>query len=324
MFFTREALEQASAEEVSRYRAQRFAGSGCVADLCCGIGGDMLGLVAHADVLGVDLDPVRLQMAAANARVYGVGDRLRVECADVVTCVLPEGATVWADPSRRVGGRRVFSPSAYQPPLDALLRRVMPAPGAGLKLSPGIDYDALGRLLGVVEHEIEIISVRGEAREAVLWLGTLYSARRRATLLPGGHTMTDHPLPGPIPIAPVGGYLYEPDPAVIRAHLVEHLAARMSAAQIDPQIAYLTSDTFVESPFATAYRVEEVMPFNLKRINQRLRAKEIGELVIKKRGLGIDPEQFRRRLKYGGTGPKTVLILTRVQDTPTALICSPA
>jgi hypothetical protein len=181
----------------------------------------------------------------------------------------------------------------------------------------------LDALLGAREHEVEILSVRGEAREAVLWLGELCTARRRATLLPGGQTLTAHPLPEPVPATPVGRVLYEPDPAVIRAHLVEHLAVAIGATKVDEQIAYLTADTLIETPFATAFAVQESMPFGLKRINRRLRTMEVGELVIKKRGLAVDPEQFRRRLKYGGGQDRIVLVLTRVQDRPTALICRP-
>jgi hypothetical protein len=195
--------------------------------------------------------------------------------------------------------------------------------GAGIKLSPGIDYWELGGLVGNAPYEVEIISVRGEAREAVLWVGELTTTQRRATLLPGGHTLTDHLLPEPVSITPPGNYLYEPDAAVIRAHLVERLAQELGATKIDDQIAYLTSDKLTWTPFATPYRVDETMPFQLKRLNQRLRTLDIGELIIKKRGFPVDPEQFRRRLKYGGGRHKIVLVLTHVLGRPAALLCRP-
>jgi hypothetical protein len=125
-------------------------------------------------------------------------------------------------------------------------------------------------------------------------------------------------------VTPVARYLYEPDAAVIRAHLVEHLAVAIGATKVDEQIAYLTADELIETPFATAYRVKEGIPFGLKRINQYLRTLDVGELVIKKRGLAIDPERFRRQLKYGGEQDRVVLVLTRIRDQPTALICRPA
>lgn len=323
MFFSRQALEQASAEVVARHRARRFERHKAVADLCCGIGGDALALAAQAEVLAVDTALHRLRMAIANARAYGVADRLRAICADVTALPLPAGLPFWADPARRSGERRVFAVEAYRPPLSTLIRLAHGAPGAGVKLSPGVDYKELGALLSERACEVEIVSVRGEAREAVLWLGEFRTANRRATLLPGGHTLTDRPLAEPPPLAPPGRYLYEPDAAVIRAHLVEHLAHDLDAAKLDDQIAYLTADALVETPFATAYCVDEVMPFNLKRLNRRLQELDIGELIVKKRGFPADPEQFRRRLKYGGGERRVVLVLTRVQDRPLALLCRP-
>ncbi|MBN1642522.1 MAG: SAM-dependent methyltransferase [Anaerolineae bacterium] len=325
MFFTREALEQASAEVVSRRRAARYARYGAVADLCCGIGGDALALAARGDVLAVDLDPLRLRMARANAGAYDLGDRIDARCADVTAYAPPAGRALWADPSRRAGGKRIYALSAYKPALPALLSLAARAPGAGIKLSPGVDYRELERIVGGIPHEVELISVDGEAREAVLWLGELRTARRRATLLPAGHTLTgDDPDPE-ADIAPgVGDYLYEPDAAVIRAHLVRTLAAQIGARQIDPQIAYLTADRQIDSPFVTGYQVLERMPFGLKRIRARLRAYDVGELAIKKRGIGIDPAQFWRRLPHGEGRERVILIVTRVRDRPTALICRSA
>ncbi|MBL7202393.1 MAG: SAM-dependent methyltransferase [Anaerolineae bacterium] len=322
MFFTRQALEQASAEIVSRYHASRYTPYPTAADLCCGIGGDALALAVHAEVWAIEIDPIRLQMAGANCAVYGVGERLRTICDDVTTYRLPTGMPLWIDPSRRANGRRVYSLREYGPPLPALLCLAERAPGTGIKLSPGVHYGELAAMLGSTPYEVEIVSAHRQAREAVLWLGELRTAARRATLLPGEHTLTDRPLSGPVPVVPASRYLYEPDPAVIRAHLVEHLAEHLGAAKIDDQIAYLTSDSLIETPFATAYEVQEAMPFNLKRLNQRLRRMDIGELVVKKRGFPVDPEQFRQRLKYGGGTRRIVVVLTRVQDQPTALICA--
>jgi hypothetical protein len=323
MFFTHESLEQASAEVVAQHRAHRYDGYPAVADLCCGIGGDALALAAHADVLAVDRNMLRLRMAMANAQAYGVDGCLHAICADVNACYVDPSLPIWADPARRAGGHRVFRPEAYRPPLSSLLPLALRAPGAGIKLAPGVSYDELDALLCSTSYEIEILSVHGECREAVLWLGDLRTTSRRATLLPGGHTLIARPLTGLVPVTPPGSYLYEPDAAVIRAHLVEHLAEDINASKIDDQIAYLTADTRVETPFAAPYQVLETMPFNLKALNRRLRQMDIGELIIKKRGLPIDPEQFRHRLKYGPGAHTVAVILTRVLNQPSVLICRP-
>ncbi len=323
MYFTRQALEQASAEVISRHRAVRLSRYELALDLGCGIGGDALALAAHTRVVAVDLNPVRLLMTAANGDAYGVSAHLQPLRADMLALPLRPGLPFWADPARRAGERRLFRLQEYFPPLPPLLALAARAPGAGIKLSPGVDYDELAALLGTTPYEVEIISVQGEAREAALWLGELRTTARRATLLPGGHTLTaDRPAGRPALTTP-GRYLYEPDAAVIRAHLVEQLAALMGAAKIEDEIAYLTTDSLVETPFARAYRVIEWMPFNLKQLNRRLREMNIGELIVKKRGFAVDPEQFRRRLNYGGGTAKVVLVLTHVLGKPTAILGEP-
>src|SRR5215208_4993344 len=67
LYFTREALEQASGEVVSRYRAGRFAAFNLVLDLCCGVGMDALQLaLAGRRVYGIEADPLKAAMANAN------------------------------------------------------------------------------------------------------------------------------------------------------------------------------------------------------------------------------------------------------------------
>jgi hypothetical protein len=183
-----------------------------------------------------------------------------------------------------------------------------------VKVSPGIDEDDVppGR-------EVEFIAVGWELREAVLWFGPLRTASRRATLLPDGPTMTDRAFE-PVPVTEPQRYLYEPNPAVIRAGLVEPLAGELGASKLDPEIAYLTGPRLIETPFARAYAVEEWLPFNLKRLNARLRDLGVGDVVVKKRGSPLDPDDLRRRLRLHGT-ERRVLVLTHVRGRHAALIC---
>src|SRR5262249_12351504 len=85
MFFTREALEQATSAVVAHHRATRFASFGCVADLCCGIGGDALALASvGVQVEAVDSDPLRVAMAEANAIALGFANRVRFSVGDAL------------------------------------------------------------------------------------------------------------------------------------------------------------------------------------------------------------------------------------------------
>ena len=316
MFFTRDALEQASGEVVARHTAARFRGTAPVWDVCCSIGGETLEIArAGADVTGIDLDPVRLRMAELNAAAYGVADHVRFGERDATTWQAAGGSLVFFDPARRSGGQRVFDPAHYQLPLDIIAPWLGRADGIGVKVAPGIAYDDLPW----GPCEVEIVSLGGDVKEAVLWFGRLRRAERRATLLPSGSTITGGAIE-PIAVALPQRYLYEPDGAVIRAHLVEHLAHEIGATKIDREIAFLSTDAAVDTPFARRFRIDDVVPWNLKRLRQYLRERGIGRTVIKKRGSPIDPQVLEKQLRLHGDNAAT-LVLTHVEGKPSVIVC---
>jgi hypothetical protein len=103
MLFTRAGYEQSSSEPIARYRAARFGGASQVADLCCGIGGDLLALASGRDALAVDRDDVHARLALHNAGVYGQGENVRAVVADVRDIRLDGLDAVFIDPARRSG-----------------------------------------------------------------------------------------------------------------------------------------------------------------------------------------------------------------------------
>jgi hypothetical protein len=318
MYFTRDGLEQASSEAVAAYRARRFARLGCrwVADLGCGLGGDAMALAASAQVIGLDRDHLRLALARQNVAAYGRGERFHPVQADLrQTAPLPVDACFF-DPARRdERGRRIYSVHDYRPPLSLIdpWRARMPA---GVKISPGVAYAQVP-----AAAELEFISLAGAVKDGALWFGELRTgARRRATLLPGAHTLTDNDLPETaVAVTPPRAYLYEPDNAVIRAHLVQALAARLNATQIDPQIAYLTADQAQETPFARCWRVRDAFPFHLKRLRAYLRERNVGRVTVKKRGSPLEPEELARRLRLSGPEAR-VLFLTQGRGEPLVIV----
>jgi len=315
MFFTKESLEQASGETVSSYRARRYDGFEKVADMACGIGGDLIHLARLVSVVAVDSDPLRLEMARENAKVYGVAERIEFRLADIEQMELPDVRAVWFDPSRRVEGRRRVSLSEYSPPVTKMLDRWLPRVGAvGVKVSPAIPYDEIPE-----GCEVEFISEDWELKEAVLWFGRLRTAQRRATALPSQETLTDEPTEK-VPAREPGRFLFEPDPAVIRAHLVEQLAARLGAWKLEERTAYLSSDQLTASPLVRAYRVHQAIPFNLKKLNEALRAMGAGRVTIKRRASPVDPREIEKKLKLAGQ-EDVVVVLTRSAGRPVALIC---
>ncbi|MET8452443.1 methyltransferase domain-containing protein [Streptomyces sp. NPDC005209] len=321
MFFTPNGVEQSTRASVATYRAGRLRELGVtsVADLCCGIGGDAIALArAGIRVLAVDRDPLTVQVARANADVLGLGDLIEVREADVTEVDTAAHDAVFVDPARREGRGRIFDPEAYSPPLSWAVGAATAARVAALKIAPGIPHEAIP-----AEAEAEWISDGGDVKEAVLWFGAgVQPGTVRATLLPGPRSLLGRGLPDP-GVRPVGRYLYEPDGAVIRAHLVAEVADSLDGGLVDPTIAYVTADELRPTPYASAYEITDQLHFNVKKLKALLREREVGTLTVKKRGSAVEPEELRRKVKPQGPRSATVF-LTRVAGAPTMLIGSPA
>jgi hypothetical protein len=313
MWFTRDGLEQASAEPLAGHRAARYAGFATVADLCCGIGGDLCALAPGRDALAVDLDPVHLRMARENARLHGAR-AVAAARADVRDLRLPWSLAVFVDPARRAGGRRLPAGES-RPPLAWCLGLADRTAGVGVKAAPGLP-------LGLVPPgwEVELLADRRELKEAVLWSPALATTGRRATVFPGPHTLAADPGP-PVPCAPPGAFLLDPSPAVTRAGLVEELARDLRAWKLDPRIAFLSADRPMVSPFGRLLAVQASLPWNLKRLRGALRQRGVGTVDVRKRGSAVDVADLTARLRLGGDA-HAVVVLTRVADRPWALVCA--
>ncbi|WBB79233.1 methyltransferase domain-containing protein [Micromonospora sp. WMMD882] len=335
MFLTRAGLEQATRREVADRRAARLRAAGVrtLADLGCGLGADALAAArAGIRVYGVEADPLTAALAAANAEAAGLADRFTVECADATTVDVSGMDAVFCDPARRKAGtgRRIFDPDAYSPPWGFVTALTERAPATVVKVAPGLDHALIP-----ADAEAEWVSVRGDLVEAALWCGHLAEVPRRATLCGEG------PLPeasgterGPSPhqltgsgvaeasVGPVRRYLHDPDPAVVRAHLVAELADRLDATIADPSIAYLYADTPAPTPYTRCLEVTDVLPFSLKRLRALLRERRVGRVEILKRGSALEPERLRRDLRLAGDASAS-LVLTRVAGAPTVLVAQP-
>ncbi|HEV7626331.1 MAG TPA: SAM-dependent methyltransferase, partial [Streptomyces sp.] len=298
MYFTPDGVEQSTRASVAAYRAMRFTGGSgeCsgrgvrqLADLCCGIGGDAIALArAGVHVMAVDRDPLTCDVVRANAAALGLADRMDVRCQEVEDADITGYDAVFIDPARRGGKGRIFDPEAYSPPLSWAVEVARRVSHAAVKVAPGIPHEAVPDDAGA-----EWISDSGDVKEAVLWFGegaesSPQSSLVRATLLPGPHPLQSRGLPDP-PAGPVGRYLYEPDGAVVRAHLVAEVAEELNGHLVDPTIAYVTGDEAHFTPYATGYEITDVLPFNLKRLRALLRERGVGVATIKKRGSAVEP-----------------------------------
>ena len=318
MVMDRTGLEQATRATVARHRADRLAASGArtVVDLGCGIGADLIAFVrAGLEVTGVDHDPVRVAMARANLSALGLPGQVLEADATIVD--LSGYDVVFVDPARRAGAGRTFDPHAWSPPWSFVLRLLGADVRAVVKTAPGLPHARIPDRV-----EAEWVSDGGDLVETALWSPPLAGCRRRATLLPGGHTLTDADDPGPLPAGPMLAHLYEPDDAVTRAGLVTAVAGLVGGALVDTHLAYVTSDALVATPFARAYTVVAEVPYRERPLRAELRRRDVGSLTIKRRGVDVVPEQLRRRLGLTGSNAAT-LLLTRVEGSARGYLVEP-
>jgi hypothetical protein len=354
MLFTRDGLEQASSEAAARHRASRFDGLVRIADLCTGIGGDLLALAAGPAgepgaargrvVLAVDRDATHLRLARHNACVYTPDAAVEPLCADVREVDLRGVDGVFVDPARRSAPRagpapRRFAPGVGEPPLAWCFAVEGAVAAVAVKAAPGLDTG-----LVPAGWEIEFVAEGRALKEAVLFSPALAAARRRATVLtaaagaaetaslvgdPDSDPDVDGDGDGDREVGEPDAYLYDPNPAVTRAGLVGELGRRLGAWQVDPRIAFLTCGELRRTPFARALRVQASLPFDVRRLRELLRARGAGSVELRRRGLAGDVDALRRRLAPHRSdltpgGPAMTVVMTRVHDRPWAFVCTPA
>jgi hypothetical protein len=314
--FTDEALQQATAQQVAHHRARRLAGAS-VHDATCSIGTELAALRnSAAHVVGSDIDQVRLAMARHN---IGDVDLCRADALRPVT----RDTVVVVDPARRQSGRRRFDLRDYSPALDQLLD-VYRDRDLVVKSAPGIGFAQIRRL--GFTGEIEVTSLAGSVREACLWSPGLATpgVTRRATVLDRSEEVTDAE-PDDCPVAPAGRWIVDPDGAVVRAGLVRQYAVRHGLWQLDPDVAYLSGDRLPDG--LRGFEVLDEVGFSEKRLRQALLSRDAGAVEILVRGVDVDPDALRRRLRLRGSQQVSVVI-TRIgsgtASRATVYICRPS
>ncbi|WP_420174613.1 THUMP-like domain-containing protein [Luteococcus sp. OSA5] len=346
LYFTADALEQATRPVVSTWRAQRLRDEGItrVIDLGCGIGADSLAcLRAGIDVVAVELDETTAEHARANlatglpldklgergfeVSVIPAGEPVEAPTGSVIhgdaVALAPEllsGAgpetCVFIDPARRTESGRTWQVEAFTPPWDFVLSLLDGPHSTVVKLGPGVPKQ-------ILPEGVEALWVADghDVVECSLWSTPHAGCAQGAVLLdaraPDTQFRLDRTDRASLPVGPVGSYLLEPHGAVIRAGALDRIDA--SAWLLDEHVAYLCTDEPINSPFATCFEVLEDLDFNPKTLKAWVRERRIGTLEIKKRALDVEPAQLRRKLQPKGPNSATV-VLARTQEGTRALV----
>jgi hypothetical protein len=303
MLLTAPGLEMMTHPLVAQRRARRLAALGLlVADLTCGLGGD---LRACAEVgmqtTGIERAPATAILARANV------PSAEIVIGDAARPPLHLGSlAVILDPSRRDASRRTFDPASFSPPWDTCLELLSAARAGVLKAPPGLDRERVP-----ASAEMEAVQLGTGMREVTIWTGHgAAPGLRRAVLLPAGAELTSEAPECPEERGPIGRYVFDPESCVTRAGLVRHLAHRLGAWMLDNQVAYLSTDTPAFDPLAATFEVLEVVPFSVRRLKELLAARGWRADEVRRRAFPVEPEELQRLLGRAKGEPVTILCTT--------------
>ena len=321
MFFTPLNLEQSTSEAISEHIAARFKADWKVADLTCGLGGNLIPLAVRCQkAVAVDKLDLNIICAQENARAYSVADKIEFIIGDAYENLPADADAFFLDPARdREGKSKTRSILNSEPELLKILPEIFKIThNVGVKISPAFDYKELDDLPEI--PEIEIISEDNNCKVAMLWFGELKSgAARRATILAKGNIYgyaSSEKRPSiPIKEKP-GAYLYEPNKAIIKAHLIEEAASIYGLAKINRHLSFLTGEALVgtDKPgVLRAFKVNACLPFNLRELKARLKSENIKRLNIMTKRFLLKPEELYKKLKIK-EGGNIFLIATVLSD----------
>ena len=287
-----ESAQQATPLPVARVRAARLTRT--------------LGPGAHIHNLGATFPTANAANKPQPAWGFHIADARH-------PATIPGAAdAIIADPARRHQGRRITNPDELLPPLATIIATYPHTPMA-IKCAPGIDFTGWDGL-------VSLVSVDGEVKEACLYSPALTDGLHREAVIIRDGTMdilTDRDDPGAdTPVGQPGTYIIDPDGAVIRAGLVRHYAHRENLWFLDERIAYLTGDRIPAGMSGFPYI--ETVP--LKKLRSVLRDHDCGSVEILVRGVDVDPDRLRQKLRLSGSRPMAV-VCTRIGRSGVALVC---
>ena len=316
MFFTTLSLEQATSERIAKYIAKRFKSNWTVTDLTCSLGGNAIFLAEQVKkVIAVDLSEEKINCAKENALAYGVDKKIEFIVGDAFLNINNSEA-FFLDPARdREGDTKTRSFLNSSPSLlDILPQLFAVTRNVAVKISPAFDYEELKTL--PEEPEIEIISENNNCKVAMLWFGDFKTCKLRATGFKkeaffsfiNNEVVADFSL--------VKKYLYEPNKAISKAHLIDEVASEFSLAKRDYNLSFLTSDKLVSESDTNIFRKFEVLhydKFSLKQFKLFLKNRKIdrAEIIVKNFKMTADDLRKRLKIKEGG---ESVIILATLQN----------
>ncbi len=299
MIFTREGLEMTAHERVAAFHASLFNEGAETIDGTCGIGGDLIALAAKGMAHGFDLNLSALQCAEWNLNLHGYAAQLHQGS------IMDEdwtGRCLWLDPARRSGSGRTLNPDSFLPSLALILTKAESAENCWVKLTPLLSDDILesqGQGLVFVSH-------KGECVEALMQAGCSGAEKSRRAYKADQDVWLDA-SPRPASAEQPDEWVYEADPAAIRAHCL----GSFNLLSLSDTPGWLTGRHLEPSPWLTQFRVHWQGAWREDAVREALKKLDAGLAAVKTRGVSIEPSILQKKLRKGlsETGPSLELML---------------
>lgn len=320
MFFTTLGLEQATEEKIADLIALRFLSDWKVVDLTSSIGGNLLSLAQRCRrVVAVDCDQENLICARANAQVYGLNEKIEFIEGDATENIVEDADAFFLDPARdREGKTKTRSILNSRPEILKILPEIFKVTrNVGIKISPAFDYRELALL--PQEPEIEIISVDNNCKVAMLWFGDLKKDKRRASYFYGNSlcSLSNNNLIAKSRCSEkINNYLYEPNKAISKAHLIDEVAAEYDLKKISPFSSFLSSDKLIEFNCPGLFRIFKLIEsgdFSEHNLQTLLKSKKIVRANVISKNFPLKPEEILKRFKIK-EGGDLFLIFTALRE----------
>jgi len=307
----KEGLQLATPEIVAKYIAKRLK-TDTIADLGCGIGGQVIFFAKECrKVYAIDNDPEKLQYAKENCRLYGV-DNVEFILGDALSAQVKEKVSdadiIFSDPARPLSEKERTLES-LKPPITEIIRIYSDIiPDLAFHAPPQMPPERLK-----LDCECEYLSLNGQLNRLTLYMGSLKCCEKSAVVLPCGEKLCLSGAPE-IKKSSLCEYVYEPEPSVIKAGLLDELAEKLGQERKevfffrgDERRTLLTSSMLFDSNFfKDKYRVAGRTDLDLVKLKGLLISEKAKSVVLR---LDIDPVKYwdmRRTLEEGLKGTRTL------------------
>jgi hypothetical protein len=308
LLYTPLALEQSSGERTAEYKASLMSGKKAI-DLSGGLGVDSIALAkVFQEVVYCERDPLLSSVVEHNMKVSGINN-VAVKNGESISMLAeyPDNFFDWiyVDPARREQGQRSIALEAASPDVVACHNLLLQkSPKVCIKASPALEISGLKKLLPAL-HSIVVVSVDRECKEILLLLERASPSNgpvqvKAVCLNADSEEITEVAGGGEVPRVvgtAVKEYLYEPDPAIIKARLSAVLARDSSLQFVNKSVDYLTADRKIEVFPGRTFRVVEGVPYKPKSFRAFLERHAITGASIQRRDFPLSAEELRKKYR---------------------------